>query len=88
MSLALVVFAGLAWTLPFLVAAIPAQAVLGGGTLNAKFDIFVRQSDGQPIWVKAVETLEEAKQQVASMAQTVPGDYFIFNAMSGRVIVG
>ena len=56
--------------------------------MNAKFDIFVRQSDGQPVWLKAVESLEEAKKQVATMAQNVPGDYFIFNAMSGRVIVG
>jgi hypothetical protein len=66
----------------------PRKAVCRGGTLNAKFDIFVRESDGQPIWVKAVETLEEARNQVATMAQAVPGDYFIFNALSGKVILG
>jgi hypothetical protein len=54
--------------------------------LSAKFDIFLRQSDGHPIWVKAVETLDEAKRQIATLAEAVPGDYFIFNAMSGRVI--
>ena len=54
--------------------------------MSAKFDIFLRQPDGHPIWVKAVETLDEARRQIVALAEAVPGDYFIFNAMSGQVI--
>ena len=55
--------------------------------LSAKFDIFLRLSDGQPIWIKSVESLEEAEQQLARMAADSPGNYFIFNATNGQVTV-
>lgn len=51
-----------------------------------KFDIFMRLSDGPPILVKAVETLEEAKKQLMELSARTPGDYFIFNPISGEVI--
>ncbi len=54
--------------------------------MSAKFDIFQRLSDGQPIWIKAVENLEEAKRQLSQMAAVSPGDYFIYNSRNGRVI--
>lgn len=54
--------------------------------MSAKFDIFKRLPDGQPIWIKAVESLEEAKRHVAQIAAISPGDYFIFNAGEGRVM--
>jgi hypothetical protein len=55
-------------------------------TMSAKFDIFKRLPDGHPVWVKAVESLEEAKRQLTHIAETSPGEYFIFNAREGRVI--
>jgi hypothetical protein len=54
--------------------------------MSAKFDIFKRLSDGQPIWVKAVESLEEARKQLTELSEKTPGEYFIFNAISGQVI--
>jgi len=54
--------------------------------MTAKFDIFMRLPDGQPIWVKAVESLEEARHQLTKIAEEAPGEYFIFNARNGRVI--
>lgn len=54
--------------------------------MSAKFDIFKRLPDGHPVWVKAVESLEEAKRQLTQIAETSPGDYFIFSAREGRVI--
>lgn len=54
--------------------------------MKAKFDIFRRLPDGQPIWVKAVEGLEEARRQLLEMASTVPGDYFIYDTRYGRVL--
>jgi hypothetical protein len=53
---------------------------------EAMFDIFKKLPDGQPIWVKAVEGLEEAKCQLTKMAAVSPGDYFIYNTRQGRVI--
>ncbi|HUL35689.1 MAG TPA: hypothetical protein VL128_17535 [Candidatus Eisenbacteria bacterium] len=55
--------------------------------MSAKFDIFMQLSDGQPIWIKAVESLEEAKRQLTELSEKTPGEYFIFNANSGQVIV-
>jgi hypothetical protein len=57
-------------------------------TMNAKFDIFMRLPDGHPIWIKAVESLEEARRQLTELSEKVPGDYFIFNTRNGNVILG
>jgi len=54
--------------------------------MMAKFDIFKKLPDGHPLWVKAVEELEEAKAQLARMAELAPGEYFIYNARKGLVI--
>jgi hypothetical protein len=51
----------------------------------ANFDIFMRLPDGQPIWIKAVETLEEAERQLAQLAANAPGEYFIFDVISGQL---
>lgn len=55
--------------------------------MSAKFDIFMRLSDGQPIWIKAVESLEEAKKQLIKLSESIPGEYFIYNAISGEVVL-
>ena|ERR1700688_2016161 len=54
--------------------------------MSAKFDIFKRLPDGCPIWIKAVESLEEAKRQLTQIAAASPGEYFIYNTYEGRVI--
>jgi hypothetical protein len=56
--------------------------------LDAKFDIFRKLPDGQPIWIRAVEGLEEAKRQLTQMAEASPGDYFIYNTRNGQVVAG
>jgi hypothetical protein len=55
--------------------------------MDAKFDIFKKLPDGHPIWVKAVEGLEEARNQLDQMSRTAPGEYFIFNTRSGQIVV-
>jgi hypothetical protein len=52
-----------------------------------KFDIFKKLPDGHPIWIKAVESLDEARRQVMQIATEAPGDYFIFNAKNGQIIL-
>jgi hypothetical protein len=54
--------------------------------MQEKFDLFMRLPDGQPVWIKAVESLEIAKNQLAQMAASSPGEYFIFNTMNGQLI--
>lgn len=56
--------------------------------MSAKFDIFMRQSDGQPVWIKAVESLEEAKRQLMELNDRAPAEYFVFSAISGKVVLG
>ena len=54
--------------------------------MDAKFDIFKKLPDGHPLWVKAVDGLEEAKAQLARLAASSPGEYFIYNVRNGCVV--
>jgi hypothetical protein len=60
--------------------------LIRGEIMGAKFDIFKKLPDGHPLWVKAVEGLEEAKNQLARLAANSPGEYFIYSVRNGRVI--
>ncbi|MGB6898958.1 MAG: hypothetical protein WBE12_10225 [Candidatus Acidiferrum sp.] len=42
--------------------------------MGTKFDIFRKLPDGHPLWVKAVDGLEEARAQLARLAALAPGD--------------
>ena len=52
----------------------------------ANFVLFMRLPDGQPVWIKAVESLEEAERQLTEISAKAPGEYFIFNAGNGQVL--
>jgi hypothetical protein len=54
--------------------------------MDAKFDIFQRLADGHPLWVKAVDGLEEAKAQLAHLAASSPGEYFIYSVRQRCVV--
>jgi hypothetical protein len=56
--------------------------------MDAKFDILKKLPDGHPIWVKAVDGLEEAKNQLARLAVSSPGEYFIYSARNGGIVQG
>ena len=45
-------------------------------TMDSTFDIFKVTSDG-PLWVDVVHGLEKAKEQMARLALTSPGAYFV-----------
>lgn len=51
-----------------------------------KLDIFRMLSAGQFVWLKAVNSLDEAMSQVSRLIQTDPGDYFLYDTRSGRKI--
>jgi hypothetical protein len=44
--------------------------------MSSTFDIFKQTPDG-PLWVEAVQGLREAKERMARLALTCPGEYFI-----------
>ena len=52
--------------------------------MDSIFDIFKVTSDG-PLWVEAVQGLEKAKERMARLAVTSPGDYFIYSQEKGVV---
>ena len=54
--------------------------------MHAKYDLFRKLPDGQPVWIKAVAGLEEAKSELGQIARSLPGDYFIFDTGNASVI--
>jgi hypothetical protein len=54
--------------------------------IGTTLDIFRKLPDGQPMWIKAVEGFNETERQVSELANLSPGDYFIFETGTGRVI--
>jgi len=54
--------------------------------MGAKFDIFKKLPDGHPLWVKAVEGIEEARAQLARLAASSTDEYFIYSVHNGCVI--
>ena len=53
--------------------------------MGSTFDIFKRFSDGDPLWVAAIEGLEQAKEQTNRLAGIEPGEYFVFSQRKGIV---
>jgi hypothetical protein len=54
--------------------------------MDAKFDIFKRLPDGHPLWVKAVEGLEEAQAQLTRLAAGSRDEYFIYSVKNACIV--
>jgi hypothetical protein len=54
--------------------------------MGTKLDIFKKLPDGHPLWVKAVDGLEEARAQLARLAANSPGEYFIYSLRNDCVV--
>jgi len=54
-------------------------------TMDYRFDIFKRRSNGSTLWITTVEGLTEAKRRMARFAQLSPGEYFVY--LQGEGIV-
>ena len=54
--------------------------------MSYTLDIFQRLGDGQLLWLKAVDGVEEAQTQLRKIAEKNPGDYFIYDARIGCTI--
>ncbi len=54
--------------------------------MSCKFDVFKRDLTGHPIWMAALEGLEEAKERMNRFAEDSPGQYFIYSEERGIVL--
>ena len=52
--------------------------------MGSTFDIFRVTSDG-PLWVEAIHGLREAKERMAHLALTSPGEYIIHSQEEGVI---
>lgn len=52
--------------------------------MGAQFDIFKKQTGGSARWLEVASGLEAAKQRVKELAESVPGEYFIFSLEAGH----
>jgi hypothetical protein len=57
-----------------------------GDGMAPMFDIFATLPDGSPLWLEAVEGLDEARQRLSGLAQARPGMYFIYSEKTGGVV--
>jgi hypothetical protein len=61
----------------------------GGDEMGLAYDVFERLPDGQPMWVKAVATLDEARGQIVDLMATRGGtahDFFVYDVRRGAEI--
>jgi hypothetical protein len=54
--------------------------------MTGTYDIFSRVSNSGPIWVEAVQGLENARKRVMKLCETHPGDYFVFDSSTATII--
>jgi hypothetical protein len=50
------------------------------------YDIFRRDNAGEAVWVEAVSDLAAAKGRIIELAAATPGQYVVFNQVSGRMV--
>jgi hypothetical protein len=60
------------------------QLWMEDATMGSIYDIFKVTSDG-PLWVEAVQGLERAKERMAHLGLTSPGEYFIHSQEEGVI---
>jgi hypothetical protein len=57
------------------------------GDMTVSYDIF-RRLPGGPMWIETVQDLENAKARLENLAESRPGDYFLFDPLSSKIIFG
>jgi hypothetical protein len=54
--------------------------------MEAPFDIFRAEPDGNILWRGAAKSLDEAKTRVKEFAKSSPAEYIIINLQSGQKV--
>jgi hypothetical protein len=55
--------------------------------MKLTYDIFRKLPGSGPIWVEAVQDLEHARKRLASLIEIRPGDYFVYDVHSAKIIL-
>jgi hypothetical protein len=55
--------------------------------MKLSYDIFRKLPGSGPIWVEAVQDLEHARKRLASLIEIRPGDYFVYDVHSAKIIL-
>jgi hypothetical protein len=53
--------------------------------MKVAYDIF-RKLPGGPVWIEAVQDLEDAKMRLANLIESRPGDYFVYDVSSAKIV--
>jgi hypothetical protein len=54
--------------------------------MNETYDIFRDLAETGPIWIEAVQGLDNAKARLTELLEAHPGNYFIFDPLAAKVI--
>lgn len=57
--------------------------------MSLAYDLFERLPDGQPLWVKAVASIDDARATIVSLVASrgrAPKDFFVFDVKRGAVV--
>lgn len=49
-------------------------------------DIFRKDVGGNPVWIDSAEDLETARLRLSKLASALPGDYFVFDQRTNRIV--
>jgi hypothetical protein len=63
----------------------PFEIDIARRAMKVAYDIF-RRIPGGPVWIEAVEDLELAKLRLEKLIETRPGDYFVYDASSSKIV--
>lgn len=55
--------------------------------LASGFDLFRKDVHGDPIWIDSATDLSTARLRLTELAEISPGEYFIFDQVSRRIVV-
>jgi hypothetical protein len=54
--------------------------------MTETYDIFSDLAETGPIWIEAVQGLDNAKARLTELLQAHPGNYFIYDPLAAKVI--
>jgi hypothetical protein len=63
----------------------PFEIDISRRAMKVTYDIF-RRLPGGPIWIEAVPDLEQARMRLERLIATRPGDYFVYDASSSKIV--
>jgi hypothetical protein len=62
------------------------RTLAGRAIMTVTYDIFRKLPAGEPVWVEAVQGLEDAKSRLQELATVRPGDYYIYDLGHERIV--